>query len=221
MKLEAFAVKGLFVSFEGPEGAGKTTQIMLVRNFLQAQGIPCVTYREPGGTRIGDAIREILLNPELTEMKPRTEMLLYAASRAQLVEQEILPALTKGYTVLCDRYVDSSIVYQSIGANWELEEVIAVNQIATGNLKPHRTYLLDLPVELSQKRLQARNQRDRMELKDVSFHSRVREGYLSLAKKEPERFRMIKAIGNIEDIGKQIANDLLDLVKESQANHNF
>jgi dTMP kinase len=219
--LEAFAVKGLFVSFEGPEGAGKTTQIMLVRNFLQAQGIPCVTYREPGGTRIGDAIREILLNPELTEMKPRTEMLLYAASRAQLVEQEILPALTKGYTVLCDRYVDSSIVYQSIGANWELEEVIAVNQIATGNLKPHRTYLLDLPVELSQKRLQARNQRDRMELKDVSFHSRVREGYLSLAKKEPERFRMIKAIGNIEDIGKQIANDLLDLVKESQANHNF
>ncbi|WP_168188783.1 dTMP kinase [Thermoflavimicrobium daqui] len=214
-------MKGLFVSFEGPEGAGKTTQIMLVRNFLQAQGIPCVTYREPGGTRIGDAIREILLNPELTEMKPRTEMLLYAASRAQLVEQEILPALTKGYTVLCDRYVDSSIVYQSIGANWELEEVIAVNQIATGNLKPHRTYLLDLPVELSQKRLQARNQRDRMELKDVSFHSRVREGYLSLAKKEPERFRMIKAIGNIEDIGKQIANDLLDLVKESQANHNF
>ncbi|SFJ34937.1 dTMP kinase [Thermoflavimicrobium dichotomicum] len=207
-------MKGLFVSLEGPEGAGKSTQIALIRNLLQEKQIPFMIVREPGGTRIGDLIRNILLNPELTEMTQRTEMLLYAASRAQLVEQKIIPALRQGQMVLCDRYVDSSIVYQSIGAKWDLDEVIAINDIATGCLKPDRTYLLDLPVEISQQRLLSRQaEKDRIEMKDIDFHLRVREGYLALAQEEPERFRVIKATGSIEEVFEQIADDLRKLIE--------
>jgi dTMP kinase len=207
-------MKGIFVTFEGPEGAGKTTQVQLVVEYLKKQNVPYLYVREPGGTRIGDLIRQILLDPDLTEMVDRTEMLLYAASRAQLVEQKIRPALMEGQVVICDRYVDSSIVYQSMGANKDIDEVLAVNRIATGGLKPDRTYLLDIPVEMSQQRIALRgNGKDRIELKEYEFHIRVREGYLSLAKQEPERFQLIRADQSVERIFDQIINDLVSLLK--------
>jgi dTMP kinase len=206
-------VKGLFITFEGTEGSGKTTQISLLTEWLDQRKIPYLAVREPGGTKIGDLIRNILLNNKLTEMKQRTEILLYAASRAQLVEQKILPALQAGQLVICDRYLDSSVVYQSLAANWDLKEVLSVNQVATGGLKPIRTYLLDLPIEIGQKRLMARRtQKDRIEQKELAFHQRVREGYLKLAEEEPNRFRVISADQKIQRIHQQIIDDLFPLL---------
>ncbi|TCS94328.1 dTMP kinase [Hazenella coriacea] len=199
----------MFITFEGPEGAGKTTQISRVHDFLKNRGISCIAVREPGGTNIGNRIRELLLDPKLNEMKQRTEILLYAASRTQLVEEVILPELASGKVVLCDRYVDSSIAYQGYGANWNIDEVVTINQIATGRVLPDRTYLLDIPVQFGQKRLQIRgDQKDRIELKEKLFHTRVREGYLQLAKEEPNRFQYVDATGDVEEVYQQIIADL-------------
>jgi dTMP kinase len=206
-------VKGVFITFEGPEGSGKTTQIALVQAYLLQQSIACIVVGEPGGTVIGDRIRQILLDPGANEMRERTEILLYAASRAQLVEQVIQPALADGFVVLCDRYVDSSLAYQGYGAMWDIDEVRFVNQIATGGLQPDRTYLLDISVELGQNRLQARGiQRDRIELKEHIFHARVRAGYLRIVNREPERYRQISADQSIDDIFHEIQIDLVDLL---------
>ncbi|MBA4542469.1 MULTISPECIES: dTMP kinase [Thermoactinomyces] len=207
--------KGRFITFEGPEGAGKTTQIRLLEDYLRLKGKECITVREPGGTPIGDGIRQILLSTEFSDMRPRTEILLYAASRAQLVDQVIRPALEQGKIVLCDRYVDSSIAYQGYGAQWDLQEVIQINEWATGGLKPDRTYLLDLPVEMSQSRMKNRGgKKDRMELKEKLFHERVREGFLSLAQSAPERYRKLDACLSKEEIFGQLAEDILNLVKD-------
>ncbi|SEN64713.1 dTMP kinase [Lihuaxuella thermophila] len=207
-------MKGLFITFEGPEGAGKTTQIARVKEYLADQNISCTVVREPGGTAVGDLIRNILLDPQLAEINQRTEILLYAASRAQLVEQVIRPALENGEIILCDRYVDSSIAYQSYGAMWSLDEVLKVNQVATGGLLPSRTYLLDLPVELGQKRIKSRgSKKDRMEQKEKMFHDRVREGYLALAQSEPDRFRVIRADAGIDEVFRQIMADLESMLK--------
>jgi dTMP kinase len=206
-------VKGIFITFEGPEGSGKTTQVALVKDYLWRQSIPCMAVGDPGGTAIGDRIRQMLLDPGACEMRERTELLLYAASRAQLVEQVIQPALANGLVVLCDRYVDSSLAYQGYGALWDIDEVGLVNQIATGGLQPDRTYLFDISVELGQDRLQARGiQRDRIELKEHIFHARVRAGYLKIAEGEPERYRQISADQSIADIFQQIQIDLVDLL---------
>lgn len=205
----------MFITFEGPEGAGKTTQIYRVRQFLENRGIPCISVREPGGTKIGNRIRDLLLDPELDEMKQRTEILLYAASRAQLVEEVIQPALDQGQIVLCDRFVDSSIAYQGYGASWNINEVKIINQMATGGVIPDRTYLLDIPVQFGQKRLQIRgNQKDRMELKENLFHTRVREGYLKMAKQEPSRFYLVDATREIEEVYQQIIVDLSSLLNK-------
>ncbi len=202
-------LKGLFITFEGPEGAGKTTQIARVKEYLADQNISCTIVREPGGTAIGDLIRNILLDPHLQGIRQRTEILLYAASRAQLVEQVIRPALDKGQIILCDRFVDSSIAYQGYGAMWSLDEVRTVNRIATGGLRPSRTYLLDLPVELGHKRILSRgSKKDRMEQKEKMFHDRVRQGYLALAEAEPDRFRVIRADADIDQVFRQIILDL-------------
>jgi dTMP kinase len=206
--------KGLFITFEGPEGAGKSTQIRLVKEYLEQKGLPSITVREPGGTLLGDRIREILLSPESGEMAQRSEILLYAASRAQLVEKVIFPALTRGDIVLCDRYVDSSIAYQGYGAQWEICDIVQINKWATGGLKPQRTYLLDLPVELGQKRIQIRgNKKDRMELKEKMFHERVRSGFLSLSDREPDRFRVIDARMTEKAVFQEIVSDLELLLK--------
>lgn len=205
-------MKGLFVTLEGPEGAGKTTQIQMIRDALKKMGISCRLVREPGGTEIGDQIRRILLRPESAEMRQRTEILLYAASRAQLVDEVIRPALERGELVLCDRFVDSSLAYQGFGAMWDVEEVRRINRMAAGGLVPDRTYLLDIPVDAGQERLQMRGKKkDRMELKEKMFHERVREGYLALARMEPDRIRVIDALQNPDDVHKAIMEDLIRL----------
>ncbi|MBA4603901.1 dTMP kinase [Thermoactinomyces mirandus] len=200
-------MKGIFVTFEGPEGAGKTTQIKQVFQYLTDQGFRCLMVREPGGTEIGNRIRQILLDPELSEMEWKTEVLLYASSRAQLVREVIKPHLHQGFVVLCDRYIDSSLAYQGYGAEKSVSEVWKINEWATDGLTPDRTYLLDLPVELGQKRVLNRNaKKDRMELKEKMFHDRVRLGFREIACKENSRYCVIRA----DQPGEQVFADIID-----------
>ncbi|AUS07514.1 dTMP kinase [Laceyella sacchari] len=208
-------MRGLFITFEGPEGAGKSTQINRLAQNLKERGIPCVQVREPGGTYIGDLIRSMVLhNPECSDMKQRTETLLYAASRAQLVEEVIRPALARGEVVLSDRYVDSSLAYQGHGARWSLDEIRWINHWATNGLVPDRTYLLDVPVELGEERMQKRGlKKDRMESKEKMFHERVRSGYLSLAQEKPERYVVLDGRMSVEKISERIMQDFCSLAQ--------
>jgi len=206
----------LFITFEGIEGAGKSTQIRLLTEYFQQQGLEVCVVREPGGTSIGDQIRELLLNPSETEMALKTEMLLYAASRAQLVEEVIRPALKRNQLVLCDRYIDSSIAYQGYGAEGNLDEVIQINRIATNDLQPDRTYLLDLPLVVSQERLRSRGQKkDRIEQKEEPFHARVREGYLKWAHENQQRIKVISAYQSTENVFHEILSDLLYVMEKN------
>ncbi|PTM54849.1 dTMP kinase [Desmospora activa] len=203
-------MNSLFFTFEGPEGGGKSTQIQRLAQWLKDRGWRVTLTREPGGTPVGERVRNILLDDHtLSDMTLRTEILLYAASRAQLVEQVIRPALKRGEIVLCDRYVDTSLVYQSIGHARAIDEVIAINGIATGGLTPNRTYLLDLPVEESMRRLRLRKKGiDRMEGKGESFHEQVRQGYLQLAQQEKERFVLVDAMQSQDDVFTTIVHDV-------------
>lgn len=211
-------LNGWLITFEGPEGGGKSTQIQRLAAYLRSMDMPCTLMREPGGTPIGDRIRQILLDPAAGEMTQRTEILLYAASRAQLVEERILPALKRGEVVLCDRFVDSSLVYQGYAPNWDMNEVLKINRMATGGLRPHRTYLLDLPVEESTRRLKKRgNLADRIEQKGQAYHERVREGFLRLAAAEPQRYVVVDATDSTDRVFERIRTDLasfLGIVKE-------
>lgn len=202
-------MKGCFITLEGPEGAGKSTQVTRLQSYLEKCRIPCVTTREPGGTSIGDRIREILLDPGAREMSLRAEMLLYAASRAQLVEEVIQPALAKGETVLCDRYVDSSMVYQAYSAGANPQDMLQVNEVAIQGLIPDRTYLLDLPLQESIRRLENRGiSRDRIELKGQAYHQKVRDGFHHLATLHPERFCIIDGTLSADEVFRRIVVDL-------------
>jgi len=207
-------VKGVFVTFEGPDGSGKTTQIRLLADALNKQGFQVLQTREPGGTPISDQIRSLILSPEHQEMKDQTEVLLYAASRAQHVHEVILPALKQGKIVLCDRFIDASLAYQAYGLGIELESVIEVNRFASSGLLPNRTYLLDVPVEISQSRLNRREEGlDRIEQKGRDYHQRVREGFHQIYKENPERICLIEAEGNVEDIALRIQTDFFSWLK--------
>ena len=187
----------LFITFEGVEGSGKTTQIRRLKRYLTQKGIPCKVTREPGGCPIGEKIRKILLNPDHREMVPLNELFLYEASRAQHVKEVIGPLLAKGVVVLCDRFTDASIAYQGYGRKLDLGLVKRLNRLSSQGIKPHVTLLLDCPSGLGLKRAVQRNQaqrkekEERFEREKIQFHRRVRGGYLSLAKKEPNRVKMI------------------------------
>jgi dTMP kinase len=215
--MEDRRMNGWLITLEGPEGGGKSTQIALLRDFLERAGVPCTVVREPGGTEIGDRIRGILLDPRAADMTVRTEILLYAASRAQLVERVILPALRRGEVVLCDRFVDSSMAYQGFGAFWDREEIRLVNRVATGGLRPDRTYLLDVPVEESIRRLQSRGRGvDRIERKGKEYHERVRQGFLHLASAEPDRFLVVDASRPADEVFRILRRDLEKLIPISR-----
>ncbi len=187
----------LFITFEGVEGSGKTTQIRRLKRYLTQKGIPCKVTREPGGCLIGEKIRKILLNPDHREMVPLSELFLYEASRAQHVKEVIEPFLAKGVMVLCDRFSDASIAYQGYGRKLDLGLVKRLNRLSSEGIKPHVTFLLDCPSDLGLKRAVQRNQvqrkekEERFEREKIQFHHRVRRGYLSLAKKEPHRVKVI------------------------------
>ncbi len=193
---------GLFITFEGPEGCGKSTQMRLLADYLQAQGAAVLVTREPGGTAIGEAVRSILLDPAHTEMLPVTEFLLFSAARAQHVAQVIRPHLAGGGIVLCDRYTDSSLAYQGYGGQLDLEALQFISRFATGGLVPDLSFYLDVPVEVGLRR-KARGGGDawnRMEQKELAFHRRVRAGYLAMVAQEPERWVMVNATDEVEAV---------------------
>jgi dTMP kinase len=187
----------LFITFEGVEGSGKTTQIRRLKTYLARKGIPCMVTREPGGTRIGDQVRRILLNPDHKGLDPLAELFLYEAARAQHIKEFIKPLLKKKGVILCDRFADASVAYQGEGRRLGVKLVERLNQLATDGLKPDVTFLLDCPTGVGLKRAIRRNEvlkqekEGRFEKEKIQFHNRVRKGYLSLARKEPRRVKVI------------------------------
>jgi dTMP kinase len=197
---------GLFITFEGPEGSGKTTQVQLLAAWLRACGHNVLTTREPGGTRIGDAVRELLLNPAHTEMRPEAEILLFSAARAQIVGEIIRPQLQKDGVVICDRFGDSTLAYQGYGRQLNLDTLRMITAFATGNLRPDLTICLDLPATegLRRKRNAAGVEWNRMEQEQLDFHERVRWGFLALAALEPARWRVLDATKPVAELAAEI-----------------
>ena len=183
----------MFITLEGPEGSGKTSHIPHLVEFLREKGYTVFPTREPGGTSIGEQIREVIHDLKNVEMHPRTETLLYQAARAQIVEQVIRPRLTAGEIVLSDRYADSTIAYQGYGHQQDLEQVRALIRYATGGLVPALTILLDLDVEVGLKRKTRQDEWNRLDAYTVDFHRRVRAGYLEMVKLDPARWSVVDA----------------------------
>jgi dTMP kinase len=197
---------GLFITFEGPEGSGKTTQIRLLADWLREQRHAVLTTREPGGTRIGEAIRDVLLSPAHTEMCAEAEILLFSAARAQIVREVLRPHLARGGVVLCDRFADSTLAYQGYGRLLDLDTLRQITLFATGGLVPTLTICLDLQVTEGLRRKQGGDQAEwnRMERERLDFQERVRRGYLTLAAAEPQRWLVLDALREIEAIQAEI-----------------
>ncbi len=184
----------MFITLEGPEGSGKSMQICDLAEFLRQQGYQVLTTREPGGTFIGDQIREVIMRMDNTMMNPRTEILLFCAARAQIVAEVIRPSLEKGLVVISDRYADSTLAYQGYGHGLDLDILKQILHFATGGLQPDLTLLLDVDVEegLSRRRIGG-GEWNRLDAQQLAFHQRVRQGYLKMVAEEPERWRIINA----------------------------
>jgi len=181
-------MKGKFITFEGSEGCGKSTQSEMLFHYLLSQKIKAVYLREPGGVKVSEKIRELLLDPQ-NKISPAAETLLYMAARAGVVEDVIKPALTSGKTIVCDRFLDSTIAYQGYGLGVDIKLIKLIGNFATQGIKPDLTIFLDLPVKSG---LKHRNSKDRIEQRSVSYHEKVRAGYLHLAQAEPERIKIVK-----------------------------
>jgi len=202
---------GLFITFEGPEGSGKTTQIKKAGDYLRRKNISFIITEEPGGTKLGNELRKLLLNKSSLKIAGKSELLLFAAARAQHVEETIMPALDDGKVVLCDRYSDATVAYQGFGRGLEISEVRWINNFSSQFLQPDLTLFFDLPVDDGLKRAMSRISRiadssveDRFERENLQFHVRVREGYLALIKSEPERFRVIDALKDIPEVHREV-----------------
>ena len=198
---------GLFITFEGGEGCGKSTQIGALKARLEAMDKTVVQTREPGGTDLGESVRSLLQHDDAGQgMSPETELLLFAASRAQHVRELIAPAITKGQIVLCDRFLDSTTVYQGVARAIDSKKVETINQFAIGDTKPDLTILIDLPPEIGLDRVYNRSdgQLDRMEKEAIEFFQAVRQGYIDLAKSEPKRFLVLDGNQSIEELETQI-----------------
>jgi len=207
-------MSGKFITFEGPEGSGKSTQIRLLAEKLEAHGIEVCCTREPGGTATGEAIRNILQHDAVDEqLDERAELLLFTASRAQLMEQVILPALERGVWVLCDRFIDSTMAYQGFARGMDIDTLDRINDFAIHGHRPDLTLLLDLEIERGFERLNHRyadnaGSADRFEREARDFHHRVRDGYHKLTKREPERFRIVNSDRPIEAVSDEIWNQI-------------
>jgi dTMP kinase len=203
----------LFITFEGPEGCGKTTQLHLLVPYLRERGFRVLTTREPGGTVVGDRIRDILLDPAYVEMHPSSEFLLFSAARAQHVTQVIRPYLETGGIVLCDRFADSSLAYQGYGHRQDLEVLRLISRFATGGLIPDVTLYLDIPVEVGlwRKLDGDRDAWDRMEQNEIAFHQRVRAGYRAMAAQEPDRWIVVDATRGVKEVQAAIRQQIQEL----------
>jgi dTMP kinase len=209
----------MFITLEGPEGSGKSSQLPILAEWMRAQGYSIYTTREPGGTQISDQIRTILHDLNNTAMHPRTEILLYLASRSQHVEEVIRPLLENDTIVLCDRYSDSTMAYQGYGHGVELSMLKKLLDFSTGGLYPDLTILLDLDVAVGlQRRKQSGGEWNRLDAYTVAFHKRVREGYLTLAGNEPKRWRTVDAAQSFEDVQKILRQTVTAELETMQEN---
>lgn len=193
--------RGVFITFEGADGCGKTTQIELLKKYLDEKNIKNIQTREPGATKLGVELRKILLHYE-KPVSDVAETFLYLADRAQHTEFEIKPMLDDGYIILCDRFIDSTVSYQGYARKQDINQINKLNEIATGGLKPDLTIVFDIESTIAQKRLQG--EKDRLEKEGLEFHKALRFGYLELAKKEPDRIKVINADDTIENIHKKV-----------------
>jgi dTMP kinase len=211
----------LFITFEGVEGSGKTTQIQRLKKYLDRKGIPCKVTREPGGCPIGEKVRKILLNPDHREMVPLSELLLYEAARAQHVKEVIEPFLKKRGVILCDRFSDATIAYQGYGRKIDLRWIERLNHFSSRGIKPDVTFLLDCPSDVGLKRALKRNRtlkqekEERFEKEKIQFHQRVRKGYLALAKKEPRRVKVIDTRQGEDNVFNKIRKTVDKLIVRS------
>ena len=186
--------KGMFITFEGSEGCGKSTQSKLLFEYLKRRGYRVIYLREPGGTKISEKVRLILLDPKNNSMNSVCEMLLYMAARAEAVQEVIAPAIAKGKIVICDRFLDSTLAYQGYGLGMDIKFIRGLGKLVTHGVKPGLTILLDLPVEKGLKK--CGRVKDRIEQRSVKYHIGVRKGYLRLARQEPERIKIVKVANN-------------------------
>jgi dTMP kinase len=210
----------MFITFEGIEGCGKSTQARLLRDHLEGLKVPVLLTREPGGTAIGAVIRRILLDANNTHLSPRAELFLYAADRAQHVAEVIAPALAKGLWVLCDRFFDATTVYQGVARGQDLAMVEFINRAACQDVFPDITFLIDLGVETALSRARSRNRssheknQDRFEREELDFHEKVRNGYLALSTRDPTRFVVIHGGASVEEIASRIRAHLQPWIEE-------
>ncbi len=204
--------KNLFITLEGIEGAGKSTVIDFIENFITSSGYDVVKTREPGGTAIGEQIREILLNKNNDKLTDDTELLLIFAARAQHLSEIILPNLTSNKIVLCDRFIDASYAYQGAGRGIEQSKINLLENWVMPDIKPDLTFLLDLDPKIAFERRNKRSDADRFESEDIHFFEKIRQYYLERAENEPERFRVINSELSLEDVQEQIKNILKDMV---------
>ncbi len=204
---------GLFITVEGTDGSGKTTQIQLMKQYLENMGYQVILTREPGGTQVSEKIRDLVLDKENSDIAPITEMILYAASRAQHVSKLIKPALEEGKVVICDRFVDSSYAYQGFGRNIDLKAIADVNRIAVDGIIPDITFFLDIDVETAIKRRVAATEADRIEQEKLDFHKNVYDGYKKLSVLYPERIKTIDAQRTVEEIADDIKEYLISIIE--------
>jgi dTMP kinase len=207
----------MFITFEGPDGSGKTSQVAILAEHLHHLGYPLLVTREPGGTSIGDQIRAILSDLDNIAMQPRTEILLFQSSRAQLVDEVIRPHLERGSLVLCDRFADSTLAYQGYGHCVDLVQLRSLIQFATGGLKPDLTLLFDVDAETGLRRRAQGGDWNRLDAYEVAFHQRVRTGYLALAQQEPERWAMIDAGQPPEQVQEAVRKVVLERLERESA----
>ncbi|NLL70498.1 MAG: dTMP kinase [Epulopiscium sp.] len=215
---------GWFITMEGPDGSGKTTQIQLLKQELQKQGYEVLVTREPGGTSIGEQIRKVILDVNNVAMDPMTEAILYAAARAQHVKELIQPALEQNKIVLCDRFLDSSIAYQGVARGLGMDMVEGLNHYATGGLNPDITFFIDMDPVMGLQRKKNQAQLDRLEKETLDFHQKVYKGYLALWKKYPDRIHRISGDDQVESIHQQIMSKVKERIKrglsyEYEINH--
>ena len=206
-------MRGLFITLEGADGCGKSTQAAILADRIAATGREVVRLREPGGTAVSEKIRALVLDPENSEMTPECELLLFEASRAQLVRQVIEPALARGAVVVCDRFYDSTFAYQAAGRSLAEQTIRAANALGSCGVDPDRTLVLDMDTDAALARA-TRDGADRMEAEGVAFQRRVREGYLRLVAEEPRRVRRVDATGTVEEVAGRLADALADLLPD-------
>jgi dTMP kinase len=198
-------MRGVLITFEGVEGSGKSTQAELLFQMLRTRGVDCILTREPGGTPIGERIRDILLDPACREMHAKTELLLYLASRNQHVQEKLLPALRAGKVVISDRYSESSFAYQGLGRDLTLQKTSRLNKYATGGLTPDLTIVVDVPPEVGRERMKGETL-DRLESERLEFHCRVRDAYLQLARRAPKRIKVLDGRKSQAELAKEVEN---------------